>query len=119
MFHNLKNYNFNLIMQELAKFSLKINDISNGLEKYMSFNINKKFIFIDSSQFISSSLDSLVKNFNKDDFKCSSQEFDNNILDLVKQKGFCPYDYISAFEKSKEQLPGQKKFYSSLTGKIN
>ena len=119
VFHNLKNYNFNLIMQELAKFSLKINDIPNGLEKYMSFNINKKFIFIDSSQFISSSLDSLVKNFNKNDFKCLSQEFDNNILDLVKQKGFCPYDYISAFEKSKERLPGQKKFYSSLTGKIN
>ena len=48
-----------------------------------------------------------------------NQEFDNNIKDLVKQKGFCPYDYISAFEKSKEQLPGQKKFYSSLTSKIN
>ena len=37
VFHNLKNYNFNLIMQELAKFSLKINDIPNGFEKYMSF----------------------------------------------------------------------------------
>ena len=41
----------------------------NGLEKYMSFNINIKLIFSDSSQFLSSSLGSLVKNLGKDDFK--------------------------------------------------
>ena len=28
----------------------------------------------------------LVKNLNKDDFKYFIQEFDNNVLDLVKQK---------------------------------
>ena len=38
--------------------------------------------------FLSSSLDSLVKNLGKTDFKYFSQEFDANILDLVKQKGF-------------------------------
>ena len=37
VFHNLKNYDFHLIMQELGNFSLKINIIRNGLEKYMSF----------------------------------------------------------------------------------
>ena len=46
-----------------------------------------------------------------------SQEFDNNVLDLVKQKGFYPYEYMSNFEKFKEQLPSQEKLYSSLTGK--
>ena len=56
-------------MQELDKFNLKINVIPNGLEKYMSFNINNKLVFIDSFQFLSSSLDSLV-------------------LDLVQQKKF-------------------------------
>ena len=45
---------------------------------------------IDSFQFLSSSLASLVKNFRKDDFKYLSQEFDNNALDLVKQKGLDP-----------------------------
>ena len=59
-----------------------------GLEKYMSFSINNRIGFIDSFQLISSSLDSLVKNLAKDDFKYLSQEFDNNVLDLVKQKGF-------------------------------
>ena len=44
----------------------------------------------DSFQFLSSSLASLVKNFRKDDFKYLSQEFDNNALDLVKQKGLDP-----------------------------
>ena len=78
----------------------------------MSFNVNNKLIFINRFQFLSSSLDSLVKNLNKDDFKYFSQEFDSKILDLVKQKEFYTYEYISdelmniIFEKfqSKESL---------------
>ena len=62
-------------MQELGTVSLKINVKPNGLKKYMSFSINNKFSLIDSFQFLSSSLDSLVKNLSKDDFKCLSQEF--------------------------------------------
>ena len=56
----------------------------------MSFSIKNKFSFIDSFQFLSSPLDTLVKILGKDDFKYLSQEFDNNVLDLVKQKGFYP-----------------------------
>ena len=52
VFHNLKNYDLLLIMQELVKFNLKINVIPNGLEKYMSFAINTKLSFIDSFQFL-------------------------------------------------------------------
>ena len=73
-------------MQELDKFNLKINVIANGLEKYMSFTINNNLSFINSFQFLSSSLDSLVKNLSKDDSKYLSQEFDNSVLELVKQK---------------------------------
>ena len=51
VFHNLKNYDSHLTMQELGKFNFKINFITNGLEKYMSFNINNKLAFIDSFQF--------------------------------------------------------------------
>ena len=85
-------------MQELGKLSV----IPNGLEKYMSFTIGNKLIFIDSFQFLSSSLDSLVKSLNTDDFKYLSQEFDNNVLDLVKQKGFYRYECNSNFENFKE-----------------
>ena len=66
-------------MQELGKFNLKINVIPNGLEKYMSFSINNKLSFIDSFQFLSSSLDSLVKNLAKDDFKYLSRELYNSV----------------------------------------
>ena len=89
VFQNLKNYDSHLIMEELDKFNLK-NVLPNGLEKYMSFNINNKLSFIDSFQILRSSLDSLVKNLNKDDFKYSSQELDNNVSDLVKQKRILP-----------------------------
>ena len=41
------------------------------------------------------SLDMFIKKLNKDDFKFPSQEFDNNILDLVKQKESYPYEYMS------------------------
>ena len=71
VFHNVKKYDSHLIMQELGK----INVIPNGLEKYINFTINNKLTFNDNFQFLSSSLDSLVKNL-------------GNVLDLVKQKGF-------------------------------
>ena len=64
-------------MEELQKFNLKINVISNGLEQYMSFTINNKLSFIDSFQFTSPSLGSLVKNLSKEYFKYLNQEFDN------------------------------------------
>ena len=92
-------------MQDLGKFNFKINVTPNGLENYMSFNINDKLSFTDSFQYLSSSLDSLVANSGKDDFKYLSQEFDTNALDLVKQKGFYPYKYMNGFENVKEKLP--------------
>ena len=62
-------------MQELGKFSLK-SAIPSELKKYTSFTINNKLSFIGRFQFLRSSLDSLMKNLNKDDFKYLSQEFD-------------------------------------------
>ena len=50
-FHNLKDYDFHLIMQDLGKLNLKISVIPNVLEKYMSFAINNKLSFIDSFNF--------------------------------------------------------------------
>ena len=86
----------------------------------MSFTINNKLSFIDSFQFLRFSLDSLVQNLSKNAFKYLSQEFNDNIIDLVKQKGFYPYECASDFEKFKEELPGKEKLYSSLTDrKIN
>ena len=58
--------------------------------------------FIYSFQFRISSLDSLVKNLTKNDWEYLRQEFDNNVSDLVMQKGLYPYEYRNDFEKFKK-----------------
>ena len=40
-----------------------------------------------------------------------SQEFGNNVLDLVKQEVFYPYEYMSDFEKFKNELPSKKNVF--------
>ena len=49
--------------------------IPNGLGKYMAFTTEKHLVFIDSMQFINSSLDALVKNLSDNNLEYSSQEF--------------------------------------------
>ena len=105
-----KNYESHLIIQELVIFNLKINFIQNGLERYMSFSINNNLSLINSFQFLSPSLDRLVKNSATDDFNYLSQEFDNSVLYLVKQKIFSPYEHMTDFESFKEQLPNIENF---------
>ena len=48
VFHNLKNYDSHPSMQDLGKFIMKINAISNELERYTSIIVNNKLSFIDS-----------------------------------------------------------------------
>ena len=69
IFHNLEVYESHLIFKELSKFNVKISVIPNGLGKYMAFTINRNIVFIDSMQFMKSSLDSLVTNLGDRDFK--------------------------------------------------
>ena len=54
----------------------------------MSFNFKNKLIFIDNFQFLTSSVDSLVKNLAQNDFQYLSQEFDSNVLVSFQQKRF-------------------------------
>ena len=69
IFHNLEGYDSHLIIKELSNFNVKVDVIPNGLEKYMAFMINRNSFFIDSMQFVKSSLDLLVKNLMNEDFK--------------------------------------------------
>ena len=63
-----------LVIEEVSKSDVKVNVIPNGLEKYMAFKINRNFVFIDSMQFMNSSLYSLVKNLSDNDFKYLPEE---------------------------------------------
>ena len=69
IFYNLRGYDSYLIFCELNKFDVKINVIPNGLEKYMAFFGGENLVFIDSMQFINSSLHKLVKNLSDEEFK--------------------------------------------------
>ena len=63
----------------------------------MAFTLNNNLVFVESVQFMNSSLDSLVKNLSDNGFKYLCQEFSNDLLKLVKQKGVYPYEYMDSF----------------------
>ena len=79
IFHNLRGYDSHFIMQEIGAIvknhtyknkkgemkEMNINAIPNNMEKYMAFMLGNHLTFIDSFQFMSSSMDNLVKNITK------------------------------------------------------
>ena len=65
----MRSYDSHLIFNEPDKFDVKISVIPNGLEKYMTFFGNKNLVFIDSMQFMNSSLDKLLINLSDEGFK--------------------------------------------------
>ena len=90
IFHNLRGFDSHLIFYELRTFDLKIDVISNRLEKYMAFTLNKNLVFIESMQFMNPSLEKLVKNLSDDDFKYLSEKLGSKNLELLKQKDAYP-----------------------------
>ena len=65
-------------------------------------------------QFMNSSLDKLVKNLSDKDFKYLVKEFGFENLEILKQKGTYPYEYMNSFKKfNEERLCARKYFFSS------
>ena len=63
---------------------------------------------------MNSSLDKIVKNLSDEDFKYLIEQFGSKNLELLKQKGAYPYEYMNSFEKFNEKkLPARKYFFSS------
>ena len=128
IFHNLHGYDSHFIMQEIGeigkkntytnkkgeKCQMNINAIPNNMEKYMAFMLGNHLTFIDSFQFMSSSLDKLVSNLPKEALIYTSQKFEGKELDLMSQKGVYPYDFMDSFDKFNEKLPSKEEFYSIL-----
>ena len=83
--------------------------------------LNRNLVFIDSMQFTNSSLDTLVKNMSDKDFKYLVKEFCSKNLELLKQKGAYPYEYMNNFKSfNEEKLPAKKYFFSSTKkGKVS
>ena len=104
IFHNLRGYDSHFIMQQIGEIAnkhgytnkkgqkqdLNINAIPNNMEKYMAFMLGNHLTFIDSFQFMSSSLDKLASNLPKDDLTYTSKAFKGKRLDLLSKKVSTP-----------------------------
>ena len=63
---------------------------------------------------MNSSLEKLVKNLTYDDFKYLTKEVGSKNLELLKQKGAYPCEYINSFKRFIEKkLPDKECFYRS------
>ena len=128
IFHNLRGYDSHFIMQEIGaivkdyeytnkkgqKCQMNINAIPNNMEKYMAFMLGNHLTFLDSFQFMSSSLEKLVGNLPKESLKYTSKMFKGTKFDLMVRKGVYPYDYMDSFDKFNSPLPKKEEFYSIL-----
>ena len=72
-----------LIINEIGKFNVKVSVIRGELEKYVAFTINNNLVSIDCMQFMNYSPDIFVTKLSDNDFKYSSQEFSNDLLEFV------------------------------------
>ena len=67
---------------------------------------------------MSSSLGALVNNLPKDAFKNLDKYYTPEQTELIKQKGFYPYEYMDTEEKFNDtKLPPREAFYSKLSGR--
>ena len=130
VFHNLKGYDSHFIMQEIGNiakknvyfdekkkkyYNMNINVIPCNMEKYLAFMLGRHLVFIDSFQFMSSSLSNLVNNLPAEAFKHMGQVFQGGQLSLMTKKGVYPYDYMNSFEKFEDnKLPKKEDFFSIM-----
>jgi hypothetical protein len=123
--HNMRGYDGHLILSHLELFAVKshkkqrycdIELIAQNSERYISFEFNG-FRFLDSFQFLPSSLDKLVSNLALDGhekFVYLRRWLSDS--PLLVSKGVYPYEYMTGPDKFMEtELPPKDKFYSRLT----
>ena len=81
----MRGYDSHLIFNEAGKYDVKISVIPNGLRKYMTFFLNKNFVFSGSMQLMNSRLDKRVINLSHEGFKYLVEEFGVENLELLKK----------------------------------
>ena len=115
VFHNLCGYDSHLIMQAISKVEGQMKCIPNNMEKYISFSLNQ-LRFIDSAQFLLTSLNRLVASNKPEAFHITTKyETDPQKRKLLLRKGVYPYEYMSSWNRFDEGLPPRETFYSKLT----
>ena len=117
IFHNFSNYDCHMFFKKLVdkkNDKVKFDIIPKTNEAYISVTYGC-IRFIDSYRFLSSSLDSLVKNLDEDDFKILKKEFPDKWLYLNKKLAY-PYEYFNSIDDYKKPVHNleNKDFFSKL-----
>ena len=130
--HNLTGYDSHLFVKRLADTQGSVSCIPRNEEKYITFtkmvlvdtidkgddkkvNVYSNLKFIDTNNFMQTSLEKLVKNIDKNDFHHTSKYFDGEKLDLMLRKGVYPYEYMDGVKRFAEtKLPARENFRSTL-----
>ena len=128
-FHNFRGYDSHLIVHEFPNIQdRKLNLIRQNMEKYLQMQWGQNIVFRDSLQFLTSSLDSLIKSLAKtgrqnffllhDTMRNFYPDATDEMVQLIEQKGIFSYDYIDKFERLEEtSLLHRDQFYNRLAGK--
>ena len=118
-FHNGSKYDFHFIVTELMKYQDRYNKVEvlpKTSEEYISITYGsfyRKLIFKDSYRFLQQGLGDIAESLTLEDFKIMKDFYKD--INLLKQKGVYPYEYIDSLEKLNEtQLPPIEAFYSTL-----
>ena len=112
VFHNLRGYDAHHLMQAMSQLQREVKCVANDMEKYITFSVGG-LRFIDSLNFLQSSLDSLVSATPKDSLRNTAEISKGR--DLLFKKGIYPYEYMDSCHRFEEtNLPEKEHFYSRL-----
>jgi len=128
VFHNLKSYDAHFVIKHFQRKytenvgeggKITIDDITViplNTQKYLMFEVGK-VRFLDSFQFLSTSLSNLTEMLlksGKENFVYTTKYFGED--DLLYAKGVYPYSYMDSRDRFAEtKLPDQADFYNTLT----
>ena len=120
IFHNFSNYDCHMFFKKLVdkkKDKVDFDILPKTNEEYISVTYGC-IRFIDSYRFLSSGLDSLVKNLGEDDFKILKKEFPDKWQYLNKKLAY-PYEYFNSIDDYKKSVHNleNKDFFSKLKNK--
>ena len=121
LFHGLRNFDGHIICQSIGEYEARtkgIKCIPQNMERYISFSLGG-LRFLDSYQFLSSSLDALTENLKctggLTNFQHFSSEFPQEEANLFLRKNVYPYDYMDDESRFQETcLPPKEAFYSEI-----
>ena len=133
IFHNFKCYDSHLIIKHgIDKFKhWQLDVIPQTKEKFMTLKaripvettregkqVYFNVVFLDSYQFMASSLASLVNNLDSLPYtEVLQRDFPNLNNDTIKRKGVFPYSYFNSLSKLQESsLPPRSAFRNDLNG---